>query len=470
MMKMIGKLGDSDLLPYQVIGKNRILHQDVIYLGDDPGLGKTAQVIRACAAMHPKVLKRGVVIICPASLRVNWANEWIKWGGPDWCELHIISYQEAVNDCLGKSPRKNKEPIGLLKKNWGMVAFDEAHALKTSGGATQRAKSGLIFNRWKEKTEDPDEPDRWFQVDGIAANKTVMMSGTPVLNKPIDIFPMIRHLDNRTWSSKTKFEARYCNGHMGDWGWDATGASNLGELKQKLVGSKLLLRRLKKDVLKELPAKRRQLLHVAGSNKDSKRCESLMQAAMQGKILSDSLNDIEQEVEEYEVIEKFMEHVASVRRDLGMAKLKPTLDYIKEQDTLGVLPPKLVVFAHHRELIEELTEGLNKVGIKADKYYGGMSDAVKNNVVNDFMKGDLQVFVGSIIAAGVGLTLTAADTCLIIEPSYVPAENIQAEDRIHRIGAQKPVLIQYVTLDKTLDSRIMSIIVSKMQMIEQLMS
>ena len=153
-----------------------------------------------------------------------------------------------------------------------------------------------------------------------------------------------------------------------------------------------------------------------------------------------------------------------------MSKLKPTLDYIKEQDTLGVLPPKLVVFAHHRELIEELTEGLNKAGIKADKYYGGMSDADKNNVVNDFMKGDLQVFVGSIIAAGVGLTLTAADTCIIIEPSYVPAENIQAEDRIHRIGAQKPVLIQYITLDKTLDSRIMSILVSKMQMIEQVMS
>lgn len=463
-------LNDSHLMPYQVEGRDRIVKQDVIYLGDDPGLGKTAQVIRACAKMPLSVIERGVVIVCPASLRVNWASEWLKWDGPE-CELHIMSYQEAVNDCQGKNPKKGKARVGLLDRTWGVVAFDECHALKTCGGKTKRAKSGLIYNIWIEKTPDPELPDKWHRVDGISALKTVMMSGTPILNKPSDLFSVLRHMDPSTWGSKTKFESRYCNGHMGKWGWDATGASNLGELKQRLVGSGIMLRRLKNDVLTQLPAKRRQLLQVEGTSKTTKACDSLMQSALDSAILSDQLGDMSGQIEDMGDFELLPQsHIAQIRRELGLAKLQPTIDYLVEQEGLGVLPPKLVLFAHHREVIQEITLKLNMAGIKSEMYYGGMNDTQKNQVVTNFMTGDTQVFVGSIVAAGVGLTLTSADTCIILEPSYVPAENIQAEDRIHRIGAQKPVLIQYITLANSLDSRIMDIIIDKMGMIQQVMS
>ena len=97
-----------------------------------------------------------------------------------------------------------------------------------------------------------------------------------------------------------------------------------------------------------------------------------------------------------------------------------------------------------------------------------MNDQQKDEVVQGFQKGEIRVFVGSILAAGMGLTLTAADTCIILEPSYVPADNIQAEDRLHRIGAFSPVLIQYIAVAKTLDVRILDLVTQKMRMIDEL--
>jgi SNF2 family DNA or RNA helicase len=456
---------DDDLMPYQTEGVNRILGSDCMYIADDPGLGKTAQVIRACANMTKAILDRGVVIVCPASLRSNWAQEWGKWEGPA-CEKHIMSYQEAVKDCEGNPPKKGSKRVGLLSKTWGVVVFDEAHALKTSGGKTNRAKCGLIFNVWKIKGEDEETPDRWERRLGISSTKTIMLSGTPILNKPIDIFPVLRHMRPKVWSSKSKFESRYCDAHVDRYGrWKADGHSNLKELKERLDNSGIFIRRRKRDVLKQLPPKRRQIITVDATAKTI----NLVEAELKAKMLSDSTADMDWEVKAFEEFENMStDHVAQIRRTLGLAKVDPCMNYLVEQEKLGVLPEKLVLFAHHREVIERAVDALCFNNIRAAPFYGGMNDRQKNDVVEDFQKGDLRVFVGSIMAAGVGLTLTAADTCMILEPSYVPAENVQAEDRLHRIGAVNPVLVQYIALANTLDVRILDLVTQKMRMIDEL--
>jgi len=460
-------LNDSDLMPYQVEGRDRILTQDELYLGDDPGLGKTAQVIRACAKLPLHIVEQGIAIVCPASLRENWKQEWIKWEGPD-CERYFISYHQASADCYG-----TKHHAGLLNRTWGLIAFDECHALKNT--KSKRMKSGILVNVWREKTgedEDGIPTYQFVRTYGVKAIKTVMMSGTPLLNSPVDIFPALRHLDPNGWSSKSRFEQRYCDGHTNKFGrWDNTGSSNTKELKQKLVDSGLVLRRLKKNVLTELPDKRRQILHLEGLVKNTKACNSLMEASLKANKLTDEVSDLSWETKALEVFDgKLDGHVTEIRMELGKAKVKPCIDYIIEQEGLGILPKKLVVFAHHRAIIEEVTDVLNKKGIESARYYGGMNDVEKNNVVQRFQRGSLRVFVGSIASAGVGLTLTAASTALIIEPSYVPAENIQAEDRIHRIGATEPVLIQYVALANSMDSRILGIVIDKLDMINEIMS
>lgn len=462
-------MNDTDLMPYQVEGRDAILGSDCMYIGDDPGLGKTAQVIRACAAMPDTILNRGVVVVCPASLRTNWSLEWKKWEGPA-CPLHILSYQEAVKDCEGKPPRKGKAKVGLLSKTWGVVVFDEAHSLKTSGGKTKRAKSGLIYNVWLVRSEEEEVPDRWERVEGISSVKTVMLSGTPVLNRPVDIFPVLRHMRRKDWPSKSKFESRYCDGHIDRFGrWKADGHSNLKELRQRLEQSGIFMRRRKKDVLKQLPPKRRQIISVEAGVSTTKTCQSILTASLEADILDDSTTDFDWTVNAFEEFENLSkDHIAEIRRNLGKAKIDPCMNYIIEQEKLGVLPDKLVIFAHHREVIERAVDTLNFNNISAHAYYGGMNDTQKNAVVQEFQNGSLRVFVGSLVAAGVGLTLTAADTAIVIEPSYVPAENVQAEDRLHRITATNPVLIQYIALANTLDTRILELVTQKMRMIDEL--
>ena len=462
-------MDDSDLMPYQLEGVAKILGSDCMYIADDPGLGKTAQAIRAAAKLDPIILKRGIVIVCPASLRINWLLEWKKWEGPE-CELHIMSYQEAVKDCEGAQPSKGKKRVGLLNKTWGMVIFDEAHALKTSGGKTKRAKSGLIFNVWKVVSEHEEVPDTWERVPGISATKTVMLSGTPILNKPVDIFPVLRHMRPKVWSSKSKFESRYCDGHVDKFGrWKADGHSNLRELKDKLDSGGIFIRRRKKDVLSQLLPKRRQIISIEANAKQTKMCQEIMNRVLDTSIISDSAADMDWEVQAMEKFENMSDsHIAEIRRGLGSAKVKPCLEYLIEQEKLGILPNKLVIFAYHREVIEYAVATLNENGISASAFYGGMNDKQKNNVVQEFQNGILRVFVGSIISAGVGLTLTAADTALILEPSYVPAENMQAEDRLHRIGSVNSVLIQYISLANTLDTRILELVTQKMRMLDEL--
>jgi len=478
----LSKLSEADLMPFQVEGRDRILAQARVYLGDDPGLGKTAQIICALKHMPKAVLDMGVLIIVPASLRLNWHKEWKLWGGPD-CEKYIISYNEATNDAQGKAPRKGAERIGVGTRTWGFVAFDEAHALK-GGGKSQRSFA-LVKNCKQVKVMkmvqgQEVEVKRFVHSIGVKALRIVMMSGTPMLNKPSDMFLMLRHLDPKNWSSKQHYELHYCDAGFDDWGrWQANGLSNAAELKDRLINGDngapgLVLRRMKKDVLKQLPAKRRQIVEIElGVRARGKISKILLAGAGMEKKLTDSDADMKYAVklmEAFDVSHGLPGHVAEMRRELGISKIKPVLEALIEQHQLGILPKKLVLFAHHREVIEKIAEGLRAKGIKAQEYYGGMNDTKKNDVVEAFQTGDLQIFVGSIMAAGVGLTLTAASTAMIVEPSYVPAENTQAEDRIHRIGALHPVLIQYIVVGNTLDSRIMDLVINKMEMISMVLA
>lgn len=487
----MSKLTEADLMAYQVEGVNRILSQDKLYLGDDPGLGKTAQIINAARKLPASTLAKGVLLIVPASLRINWHREWEIWDGPD-CELHVLSYQAATKDAQKTCPsllskwwrdpanqdiinmkllphfELGKAEVGVLERTWGLAVFDEAHALKSTKSQRGRA---LVKSVYKE--EDSNMREHWARTPGVRAERLVFLSGTPILNRPSDIFPLLRHLDDKEWSSKTRFEQRYCDAKVDKWGrWDASGLSNAKELREKL--KPYLLRRRKKDVLTQLPAKRRQVIELELGKRDTKLTTKLMSELLglgDSDILTDNDLDMIWTVKGMDQLDgKLQDHVASIRRDVGKAKVKPFIETLIEQDGLDILPDKLVVFAHHREVIEQITDGLNTKGIKAAAYYGGMNDSDKDAVVQGFQKGDLQVFVGSIMAAGVGLTLTAADTCMILEPSYIPAENTQAEDRLHRIGAQKPVLIQYIAAANTLDARVLSLVVSKMEMISEVLS
>jgi SNF2 family DNA or RNA helicase len=154
--------------------------------------------------------------------------------------------------------------------------------------------------------------------------------------------------------------------------------------------------------------------------------------------------------------------MAAVRKELAIAKIPFVIEYVESMVEEG---EKVVVMAHHREVVDKLQ---NHFGLKAVKLYGGMSEVEKSNNVDRFQTDpSCMVFIGSISAAGVGITLTAAQKMLFAELDWTPANMLQAEDRIHRIGQTGNALIQQLVFDGSLDAKMAETLVRKMGIIEK---
>lgn len=224
------------------------------------------------------------------------------------------------------------------------------------------------------------------------------------------------------------------------------GAANLNELAEKL--QPYMLRRLKGDVLTELPAKTRQTIIFPATSRDvrdaiavEREMESLSMSGASVAQLAD---------------------LARARKTLGMAKVPAALEHI--QNVLES-EPKVVVFAHHRDVISAI---LTRAGVKAVSITGDTSSKARHAAVEAFQNDpEVRLFVGNLQAAGVGLTLTAASVAIFVEQDWTPGVLFQAEDRIHRIGQSRPVLIQYLVFDGSLDARMSKSLARKEKIIQE---
>jgi SWI/SNF-related matrix-associated actin-dependent regulator 1 of chromatin subfamily A len=157
--------------------------------------------------------------------------------------------------------------------------------------------------------------------------------------------------------------------------------------------------------------------------------------------------------EPLEQLKKIGTHVASLRRLTGMAKVKSVIKWIEEADH-----EKIVVFAHHKSVIDELRQMDDTVYID-----GSCSQNERERAVEAFQNGKAKRLVGQIQAAGTGLTLSAASTLIFVEYSWVPAENRQAADRIHRIGQENNCLVYFATVPDSIDEDIMKVVKRKLE-------
>lgn len=425
-------------LPYQKAGIAYAMGRRDTLIGDEMGLGKTIQALGLINA-DPSI--KNVLVICPASLKINWQREMERWlvrpmsvgvtnGGafPD-TDIVIVNY-----DILAK----HRAAIDAVA--WDLAIFDEAHFLKNS--KAQRTR--LVLGHW-----DRDEAKR---ISPIAARRRLFLTGTPIVNRPVELWPLVQAM-NPTGLGRVgflKYAQRYCNATKTRFGWDFSGASNLDELQRRLRES-VMVRRLKADVLTELPAKRRQIMVMPAP---------------------DDLRDtLAAEIEAYDAYEAAKDaglqertatftRLSDLRHRTALAKVPLALDHIRAMlEEVG----KLVIFAHHHDVIEALHNGLEEYGVVSLTGEDGMQ--ARQEAVDAFQAGKARVFIGSIQAAGVGLTLTAAQTVCFCEMSWVPGEMSQSEDRLHRIGQTGSVLVQHLVLNDSLDARMARIIVEKQAVI-----
>ena len=406
-----------------------------VLIADEQGLGKTVQAI----ALHAHFKPRKAVIVCPSSLRINWLREFQRWqpDGPTPTILqgtspHAASVREI--NIIGWEVLSDWQPT-LSEAGADFVVYDEMHYGKTMSASRTMAAVRLADDAQK------------------AGAVVIGLTGTPMLNRPLEILPLIRIL-----------------GRVADFG----GGVHLRHLAQqdpqmlnRILRTKCFIRRRNSEVLTELPPKRwaSVVLNLSDEGSDEyHRAESdfLNYLATETRRALTEAGETDDEVVKQAVVDATLRALSAtaivainrLRLLATRAKMRDVQRWISEFRESGA---KVVIFAWHREIVEMLAEATNGLII-----YGGMTDAEKQQAVDAFQTDpEAQVLVCGIKAAGVGLTLTAASDVVFVEQGWNPADMEQAADRCHRIGQTDSVTAWNLLAAGTIDEVIYRLIDDK---------
>jgi len=413
----------------------------------------THNTIQAIGWVNNEPEINSVLVICPKSLVINWMREARKWLVRDWrvtCvpggDFVVMSYEQA------------KRSVEALGREWGLLIVDEAHMIKSP--KAQRTKTVRAIAK--------------------SAKFRALLTGTPIPNKPIELFPLLQVVDPKEWDPQGKgffrFAIRYADANKDSGYWNFSGASNLDELQQRLRSTNMI-RRTKEEVLTELPKKRRQIIELPANGaqkaieaersalaRSRVRLEDLRVAAELSKASEDQ-SEFEAAVASLGAASKVaFSEVAKQRHATALAKVPYVIDHaiacLEDDETA-----KLVIWVNHHDVGDLIRAGLAQFGVTGID--GRNSTEERQAAVDRFQTSPkCRVFVGGIAAAGVGLTLTASSHEIFVELDWVPGNMIQAEDRCHRIGTTKSVLIQLMVLEGSIDARVATLLVEKMAIAE----
>lgn len=429
-------------------------------IADEMGLGKTIQAI-GIINTEPSISR--VLVICPASLKINWKREMDKWftkplaigiasseAFPD-TPVVVINY-----DILTKWENR-------LAEGWDLLICDEAHYLKNPKSIRAQAVFGRRASR---KTGEPAKP-------GIPTKRMLLLTGTPIVNRPIELHTLIAPLAPDEFGNWFRYAKRYAGLQETRFGFDVSGATNLPELQERLRKT-CMVRRLKMDVLTELPAKRRQVIELPADDlqglvreqmEDYEEWEDRL-ASLKAKTelakVSDNQADYAEAIHALrDGMKAAFTDGAKIAHQIALKKVPYVVESVKELVEQG---HKVVCFAHHLDVIDQLCTAFSG----SVKVTGDVSIEDRQKAVDRFQTDPAcMVFVGGIKAAGVGLTLTASSHVVFGELDWVPGNMCQAEDRTHRIGQANPVLVQMLVLEGSLDARKAQVLIEKMDIIDK---
>lgn len=413
----------GELYPFQKEGIAWIeTHNGRALIADEMGLGKTIQAI-GWLSMHPTL--HPVVIVCPASIKLNWAKEITKW--TDEKDIAILS---------GTTSRTVKEKIIIVNYD---ILFDWLSVLKIANPQV------LILDEIHYIKSNSAKRTKATKLLAKGVRNIIALSGTPIINRPIEAFNALKILKPDLFPDYWYFTKRYCNRKHNGFGWVVSGHANENELHHKLV-STVMIRRLKKDVLKELPDKiySHVPMELSNSKEYAEAEKDFIEFVRQTK--GDDAAVRASSAEAFTKIEVLKQLSAK-------GKLKYAIEWI--QDFLEV-DGKLVVFATHRFVIDAIMKEFQKVAVKID---GSTSMEERQMAVDRFQTDEsVKLFVGNVKAAGVGITLTASSNVAFIELPWTPGELDQATDRCHRISQKDTVNVYYLLAKDTIDYQLAKII------------
>jgi len=431
--------------PYQENGVARGLELKRLMNGDEQGLGKTLQSI---GTIYGAFLNGEIVfpclVICPASTKINWKREWEMWTDrkamvlegkikDTWqrfselgmADVFITNYESLKKYFVHYMPPKGQmrkssdiimdDRVNLLKS----VIVDESHRCKDT--KTQQAK--FVLNICKDK------------------ERVILLTGTPVVNKPIDLFPQLAIMNRlHHFGGKKGYLQRYCEG--------GRGSANLKELNY-LLNKYCFFRREKKDVAKDLPEKQRQtiLCDITTRTQYNRARDEFVEYLR------------EQGADDEEIAKKLrgeiMVKMAELKKLSAYGKLNEAKEFIKEVNEAG---EKLIVFVVHHVIVDELMKEFPKAVTVT-----GRDNTDEKQASIDAFQNDpkTKLIICNIKAAGVGITLTASSRVAFIEYPWTYADCVQCEDRAHRIGQTNNVMCTYFLGQNTIDEQLYEMIQEK---------
>jgi len=443
-------------MEYQLAGVEYAISREHMLFGDAPGLGKTAEALMLGNAIEAKK----TLIVCPASLRLNWAREIGMWSTiPEPSVYTVLKSKDGVSlqhDFVVISYALLNNPsilAAIMAGRWDHLILDEAHALKDPKG--------------NKRTQILTAPDLIPSVVG----RITMVSGTILPNQPIECYNALRLLnwDAIDRMSLTAFRNEYYelgSGFVRGPVWDEGKQSNVWKVHwsdsvrnvptnladlQRRLRKYVMVRRLKEQVLTQLPAKQWHPFPV-GMTADIRR-------ALKHPGWKEAQKLYEMDQDAFDVGVPVDGAISTARRLLGEAKAPLVAEFVEELLLEGV--KKIVVAAWHHTVLDFMKEHLAKHGLV---YMDGSTSANKKQAAVDQFQSDdgIHIILGQMMPLGEGWTLTAAQDAVICEPDWVPGKNEQLLDRIHRIGQEGEYIIGHVpVVPDTLDERILATAIAK---------
>lgn len=432
-------------LPTQISGAEFLSARAAGLLADAPRVGKTgAAIIASDYAMARKVLT-----ITTASGRPVWGRGWKDWSAFD--RSVGVVYSKPTSDLLACDrvvvgwPMLTKYEDVLREQKWDLILVDESHYAKSIdakrtqalyGKFAGRARSGGIFE---------------------SAEACWCLSGTPIPNSPIDVFPMLRALaPERLEAGKhgptdvgsyESFMQRYCYVRRKRLPWGGcinivVGGRRLDELKERMSG--FWLRRTQQDVGITAPIYEVMPIHV--SAKDRKEIEAEVEDA------EDILDAAETgDTKTLEI------HLGTLRRLTGTIKARGVADAVKEEFQCGT--EQVVIMAWHKDVMDILQSALKVYGVV--RVDGSTKPKERDVLEQRFQSGEARVFLGQIVACGEAIDLSAANELIFAESSFVPKDMAQAALRITNHTQTRQPRVRVAALEGSIDEALQSVLTRK---------
>lgn len=427
--------------PYQQAGVEYILPRPSVILADSMGLGKTCQALITINMRHPVE----ALIVCPSILKYNWLKEARKW-----MIGHITVYiyeGQKIRYYKARMTNHNKDTV-LHIINYDILEKFKDRLMNTP--------FNFFIADESQKIKNPDAQRTKIAIElAKKAKWKIFITGTPIYNKPKDLFVMLNLIDPNMFGDKFQFEQRYCGAYKASGATKYGTATNVDELNT-ILRANYMVRRLTKDVMKDLPEKVKDVIVINESDlnviveKEKKAVED--SRVEEEKLVNeiDKLRELAKTNQDYEAdykerVKKLREirfknfgELSRIRKELAIKKIPYVVNFVKEildnsEDPLS----KIVLFGHHTEVLEKLFVELKKY--KPVIITGKISDKERQQSISLFsQKNDTRVFIGSMGAAGTGVDglQNHCHTVVFAELDWTPSLVDQAESRCILKGEQ----------------------------------